>query len=125
MNDNGEQNVKKFRLPSLSRPSIYHEVQFDQKLLSFFLLITFQLESVLILWGEISYWSLLGVKGLNGYLTKLILILVYFKPQQSFTTSSILTETALSRHEQSETIVMLPGPGKPQNKITATHRLVL
>lgn len=69
VNDNGEQNVKKFRLPSLSRPSIYHE------------------------------------------------------PQQSFTTSSILTETALSRHEQSETIVMLPGPGKPQNKITATHRL--
>ena len=49
----------------------------------------------------------------------------FFKPQQSFTTSSILTETALSRHEQSETIVMLPGPGKPQNKITATHRLVL
>lgn len=48
----------------------------------------------------------------------------FFKPQQSFTTSSILTETALSRHEQSETIVMLPGPGKPQNKITATHRLV-
>ena len=64
------------------------------------------------------------MKGLNGYLTKLILILVHFKPQQSFTTSSILTETALSRHEQSETIVMLPGPGKPQNKITATHRLV-
>ena len=41
MNDNGEQNVKKFRLPSLSRPSIYHEVQFDQKLLSFFLLSSF------------------------------------------------------------------------------------
>ena len=37
MNDNGEQNVKKFRLPSLSRPSIYHEVQFDQKLLSHYL----------------------------------------------------------------------------------------
>ena len=57
MNDNGEQNVKKFRLPSLSRPSIYHEVQFDQRLLSFFLLSSFffllitlnQLESVLIL----------------------------------------------------------------------------
>lgn len=69
VNDDGEQNVKKFRLPSLSRPSIYHE------------------------------------------------------PQQSFTASSTLTETALSRHEQSETIVILPGPGKPQNKITATHRL--
>ena len=37
VNDNGEQNVKKFRLPSLSRPSIYHEVQFDQKLLSHYL----------------------------------------------------------------------------------------
>ena len=37
MNDNGEQNVKKFRLPSLSRPSIYHEVKFDHKLLSHYL----------------------------------------------------------------------------------------
>lgn len=69
VNDKGEQKIKSFRLPSLSRPSIYHE------------------------------------------------------PYQSSTTSSTLTETALSRHEQSQTIVTLPGPGKQLNRITATHRL--
>ncbi|KAL9958856.1 hypothetical protein ACROYT_G035926 [Oculina patagonica] len=69
VNEEGEQKIKSFRLPSLSRPSIYHE------------------------------------------------------PYQSVTTSSTLTETALSRHEQSETIVTLPGPGKQLNTITATHRL--
>ncbi|XP_020610952.1 hyccin-like isoform X2 [Orbicella faveolata] len=69
VNEKGEQKIKSFRLPSLSRPSIYHE------------------------------------------------------PYQSSTTSSTLTETALSRHEQSETIVTLPGPGKQLNRITATHRL--
>lgn len=64
-----EQKTKTFRLPSLSRPSIYHE------------------------------------------------------PYQGLTTSSTLTETALSRHEQSEMVVTSPGPGRPLNKITGMHRL--
>jgi len=67
--ENEEHKIKTFRLPSLSRPSIYHE------------------------------------------------------PSQGMTTSSTLTETALSRHEQSETVVTLPGPGRQLNKITGIHRL--
>lgn len=67
--ENEEQKVKTFRLPSLSRPSIYHE------------------------------------------------------PYQGLTTSSTLTEMALSRHEQSETVITLPGPGRQLDKITGMHRL--
>ncbi|XP_015774381.1 PREDICTED: uncharacterized protein LOC107352579 [Acropora digitifera] len=35
----------------------------------------------------------------------------------------MLTETALSRHEQSTTVMMVPGAGRQLNKITAMHRL--
>lgn len=64
-----EQRIRTFRLPSLSRPSIYHE------------------------------------------------------PYQGLATSSMLTETALSRHEQSVMVMTVPGPGRQLNKITAMHRL--
>lgn len=64
-----DQKIRTFRLPSLSRPSIYHE------------------------------------------------------PYQGLATASMLTETALSRHEQSTTVMMVPGAGRQLNKITAMHRL--
>lgn len=44
------------------------------------------------------------------------------QPYQGHATSSMLTETALSRHEQSEIVMALPGLGRQMNKITAMHR---
>ena len=57
----------------------------NQELLEFviisFLLVTLMFDSGLILWGEIKYWSLSGVKGLNVMVEQHINVLLLLRMQ--------------------------------------------
>ncbi|XP_028408985.1 LOW QUALITY PROTEIN: hyccin-like [Dendronephthya gigantea] len=71
LDENGKTKYQKFRLPSLSRPSLYHE------------------------------------------------------PSLAKSGTSALTESALSRHEQSEVVYKLDGPGRELTRIPACHRFAV
>lgn len=71
VDEDGKTKYQKFRLPSLSRPSLYHE------------------------------------------------------PSLAKSGTSALTESALSRHEQSEVVYRLDGPGQKLTRIPACHRFAV
>ena len=61
----------------------------NQELLEFviisFLLVTLMFDSGVILVGEIKYWSLLGVKGLNVMVEQHINVLLFLRMQWKYT----------------------------------------
>ena len=61
------------------------------KLIFFFILITYLIDIVLILWGEILPWSLMGVKGLITY------VLFVFYHNVSFSIKSRIIGNVLNK----------------------------
>ena len=60
----------------------------------------------------------------KSVIISLCIFLFGHQPYQGLATASMLTETALSRHEQSTTVMIVPGAGRQLNKITAMHRSI-
>ena len=68
------------------------------KLIFFFILITYLVDIVLILWGEILVWSHMGVKGLNIWL-------IFIEPNVGKGTKSFLEMINFDKAEQENMLI--------------------